>query len=92
MNTEDLENLATLARLDLATEEKEAIVKDFGSIMNYIAQIGEVSVPGDLVPEYSLTNVMRADVVQNEGGTYTDRIISEMPDHEDGYLKVKQIL
>jgi aspartyl-tRNA(Asn)/glutamyl-tRNA(Gln) amidotransferase subunit C len=92
MNITDIEKLAILARLDISAEEKESLLKDFGSIMNYIAQIGEVSVPNDLVPEYSLTNVMRADVVINEGGTYTEKLIAEMPDNEAGYLKVKQIL
>ena len=92
MDIKDIDKLAELARLEIPQEEKEQVLKDLTSIMGYVAQIGEVNIPTDLVMEYDLQNVMRADVATNEGGMYTDALIAEMPDHEDGFLKVKQIL
>ena len=92
MDIKDIDKLAELARLEIPQEEKEQVLKDLTSIMGYVAQIGEVNIPTDLVMEYDLQNVMRADVATNEGGAYTDALIAEMPDHEDGFLKVKQIL
>lgn len=92
MEIKDIDKLAELARLYISAEEKDALLKDFSSIMNYIAQIGEVNVPSDLVPEYDLTNVMRDDVTLGESGDFTNRLVNEMPDHQDGLLKVKQIL
>ena len=92
MDIKDIDKLAELARLEIPQEEKEQVLKDLTSIMGYVAQIGEVNIPSDLVMEYDLQNVMRSDVATNEGGTYTDALIAEMPDHEDGFLKVKQIL
>jgi aspartyl-tRNA(Asn)/glutamyl-tRNA(Gln) amidotransferase subunit C len=92
MNITDIDKLAELARLEIPQEEKEQVLKDLTSIMGYIAQIGEVSVPTDLVPEYELQNVMRDDVVTTDSGSYTDALIDQMPDHEESYLKVKQIL
>lgn len=92
MDIKDIDKLAELARLEIPQAEKEQVLKDMTSIMGYIAQIGEVSVPGDAVPEYDLKNVMREDAVANESGAYTNALINEMPDHEGGLLKVKQIL
>ncbi len=92
MNITDIEKLADLARLGIPQEEKEAFLRDFNSILGYIKQIEEVSVNNTTTPKYDLINVMREDTVTNESGEYTNRLLNEMPDHQDGYLKVKQIL
>jgi aspartyl-tRNA(Asn)/glutamyl-tRNA(Gln) amidotransferase subunit C len=92
MDIKDIDKLAELARLEIPQAEKEQVLKDLTSIVGYIAQIGEVSVPADLVPEYDLQNVMREDVVTTDSGSYTDALLDQMPDHEGSYLKVKQIL
>ena len=92
MELKDIDKLADLARLEIPQEEKEQVLKDLTSIVGYVAQISELTIPSDLVFEYDLQNVMREDIVTNESGTYTDKLVSEMPDHQDGYLKVKQIL
>lgn len=92
MDIKDIDKLAELARLEIPQEEKEQVLKDLTAIMGYVAQIGEVTLPADLVPEYNLKNVMREDVVTTDSGAYTDALIDEMPDHEGSFLKVKQIL
>ncbi len=92
MDIKDIDKLAELARLEIPQAEKEQVLKDLTSIVGYIAQISEVSVPSDVVPEYDLQNVMREDVVTTDSGSYTDALLDQMPDHEGSYLKVKQIL
>lgn len=92
MNIADVEKLAELARLAIPQEEKESFLRDLNSILGYINQIEEISVDSNKIPKFDLVNVMREDVVQNETGTYTNRLINEMPEHKDGFLKVKQIL
>ena len=92
MDLKDIDKLADLARLEMAADEKEQVLKDLTSIVGYINQIQEVEIPADLVPVYDLKNVMRSDVVTNESGEYTDRLVRDMPASQDGYLKVKQIL
>ncbi len=92
MDIKDIDKLAELSRLEIPQAEKEQVLKDLTSIVGYIAQISEVSVPSDLIPEYDLQNVMREDVATNDSGEYTDRLIAQMPDHEGSLLKVKQIL
>ena len=42
--------------------------------------------------DYFLHNIMREDIATNESGIYRDKILKDMPETENGYLKVKQIL
>ena len=98
MQLEDIKKLATLARIDMDDAEIKEIANDFGSILAYVGQVQEIS--GMLNADTSskantasaLINVMREDVVTNEEGSYSLKIIKEMPDTENGFLKVKQIL
>jgi len=100
MQLEDVKKLADLARIDMSEEEMQEIAKDFDPILAYVGQVQEasklISERQDLEekkPEdYFLHNVMREDVVTNNRAQFTDKIIAEMPDTQDGFLKVKQIL
>lgn len=81
-----------MARIDMSEEELADIARDFDPILAYVGQVQEVSELSDTTPNYILENVMREDVVANPAGFYTDKILAEMPDTSDGFLKVKQIL
>lgn len=90
MNIKDVENLAELAKLDMSSEEKEAMLKDMDSILGYVKQIEEVEV-GDVKPSYDVYNVWREDKI--EPREFSKEIITEeFPDKQDGFLKVKKIL
>lgn len=91
MQLEDIKKLATMARLDMSDAELAELANDFDPILAYVGQVQEVS-QSDSNPSYLLENVMRDDIVTNEVGFYTDKIIEQMPDSQDGFLKVKQIL
>lgn len=86
----DVEKLSMLARIE--EPEKESIAKDLASIVSYIDQINEVVVnkAERTVPE--LRNVMREDGTPNQTGAQTAKLLAEMPESKDGFLKVKQIL
>ncbi|MCC6323190.1 Asp-tRNA(Asn)/Glu-tRNA(Gln) amidotransferase subunit GatC [Candidatus Nomurabacteria bacterium] len=93
MELEDIRKLANMARLDMSDEEMSEMAHDFDGILEYVGHVQEavkLSQVDDV--KFSFANVMREDVVTNEGGYYTDKIIAQFPDQEDGYLKVKQIL
>lgn len=100
MQLEDIKKLASLARIDIEESEMEEMAKDFDPILAYVGQVQEAlkltSSRQDLVekrPEdYFLHNVMREDVVTNTRGEYTESILADAPDTQDGFLKVKQIL
>lgn len=98
MQLEVVKKLANLARIDMEEVEMDEIAKDFDPILAYVGQVEEAlklseNTSLDKKPEnYFLHNVMREDVVTNERAQYTEKIITEMPDIQDGFLKVKQIL
>lgn len=97
MELEDVKKLARLARIEMSDEEMLDIAKDFGAILAYVGQIQEVSKLKNIENlhqnsnNYFLQNVTREDVSENKRGEYTDRIMANVPDKQDGFLKVKQI-
>ena len=98
MDIETVKNLANLARIDINEDELSEIAKDFSSILAYISQVQEGAKLGNIeslhddINNYPVRNVLREDVVTNKEGEYTDKILSEAPNTENGYLKVKLIL
>lgn len=90
MNIKDVENLASLARIELGEDEKKEILSDLESILGYVKQIEEVKVE-DLESEYKVHNVWREDeIIPREFSK--ELIIDQFPDAQDGFLKVKKIL
>ncbi len=100
MKLEDVKKLANLARIDMDEREMEEVAKDFDSILAYVGQVQEISdssarqdlAENNKPEDYFSLNVMREDIVKNNRGENTEKIMKEMPDTKDGYLKVKQIL
>lgn len=98
MKLEDVKKLADLARIDMSEEEMVGIAKDFDAILAYVGQVQEVSklkkveALHENPDNYFLKNVMREDVVTNKSGEYTEKILANAPETQDGFLKVKQIL
>jgi aspartyl-tRNA(Asn)/glutamyl-tRNA(Gln) amidotransferase subunit C len=92
MQIDDIKKLAELARLDMTEGEMADLANKFDPIIAYVEQIKEAtdSLSHDTI--HVQTNVVREDVVTNQEGEYTGRIIAEFPDKKDGYLKVKQVL
>lgn len=99
MKLEDVRKLADLARIDIDDSEMEEIAHDFDTILTYISQVEEAasvgSIKGEIAktPEnYPLFNVTREDVPTNTSNEFTDKILANAPDIQDGFLKVKQIM
>lgn len=84
-------HLASLARIKLLPNEAEDFAKEIDSILDYVGQIKEVS--GDLKKEKPLLrNVMRDDIVVHKPGEFSEKILSNAPQREGNYFKVKKIL
>lgn len=92
MNIQDVEKLALLSRIEMPPEEKEAILKDLESILGYIKQIESVSIENIPVTEYEFINIMREDKDPHETGLFTEKILKEVPEVENGFVKVQAIL
>ncbi len=94
MKKEDIEHLATLARIRLTEEEKTNFEGDLSSIMDYVSTVSDI-VSDDIKtsPEIgAVNNVFRKDEVTNTPDQYTKDVLEEMPSTDGQYLKVKKIL
>jgi aspartyl-tRNA(Asn)/glutamyl-tRNA(Gln) amidotransferase subunit C len=92
MQLEDIKKLAALARIDMPESDLREMANDFDPILAYVGQIAEVKNLPDTGQEHLLTNIMREDVPTHKTGECTEKLIEQMPDSQDGFLKVKQIL
>jgi len=97
MDIKDVENLAELARIELPETEKEQILKDMKGILDYVKQIESVKVPTDgivgipTLGSVGIHNAWREDGLEAREFS-RDLIVSQFPDSQDGFLKVKKIL
>jgi len=96
MQLNDIKKLVNLARIDMTEDEMSEIGKDFDSILAYVGQVENLSTKDSVFDpkeeDYFLRNIMREDEVTNKRGEYTDKILGQAPNTQDGFLKVKQIL
>ncbi len=90
MTIKDVENLAELARIELSDEEKKDLLKDMERILAYVKQIEEVKV-GDSKTHEELKNIWREDEILPREFS-RELILSQFPDTQDGFVKVKKIL
>lgn len=96
-NDIDIENLASLARIEMSNEEKEEIRKDLESIVAYVKKVQEVSVDSNSENNVGKKhNVVRDDENPHESGAYTKDLMDNAPrtkevDGEE-YIVVKNIL
>lgn len=97
MQLADIKKLADLSRIDMSEAEMQEIAKSFDSILAYVGQVQELSNSNGKddngkSEDYFLHNVMREDIATNKAGEYTEVIMTEVPETQDGFVKVKQIL
>lgn len=90
MELKDVENLAELARIELSEEEKRGLLLDMEKILEYVKQVEEVK-GEDMKPSYKLRNVWREDELTPRNFS-RELIVSQFPDSQDGFLKVKKIM
>lgn len=88
----DIKKLAQLSRIEISEAEEKILQKDMEAIVGYVSQIKEVASAAPSKEAGDLRNVMRGDDAPHPMGSYTKEIMAEVPDKENGYVKVKQIL
>jgi len=96
MNIKDVENLASLARIELGEDEKKDLLRDMDSILEYVKQIEEMKIE-EVESESQIYNVWREDLPDGAGEIipreFSKELITEQfPNAQDGFLKVKKIL
>lgn len=90
MQIKDIENLAELAKIELTDIEKQALLKDLDSILDYVKQISDAKVP-EVELEHENKNVWREDAQESRDFS-RDLIIKQFPDSQSGFIKVKKIM
>lgn len=91
MQLDTIKQLSVTARIQISDEEAEGLLKDLAVTLEYVDQVNKVSLPesGMYVPEHH--NAYREDIVTNIPGSYTEILMAEVPEKQDGYVKVKKI-
>jgi aspartyl-tRNA(Asn)/glutamyl-tRNA(Gln) amidotransferase subunit C len=93
MKKEDIERLATLARIELTETEAVSFAEDISSILGYVSEIKDITGGKDAEKVVgALYNVMREDGEPHAGGLYTEDLLDAAPEREGQYVKVKKIL
>lgn len=89
---DDIDKLSSLARIAISSEEKEAFFAEIDSILSYVSHIEDVSSKLEDNILIGPKNVLRNDDTPHETGLFTDKILHEAPDVQDGFIRVKKIL
>lgn len=93
LTVEEIEHIATLARLELSEEEKERYAGQLSVILDYIDMLGEVDTEGieETCQVTGLQDVLREDVVASCDEETRKKIIDAFPEKAGNLLKVKAV-
>lgn len=86
-------HLAQLSRLQLDSDEVDALAADITNILGYVEQLDELDTEG-VQPSYQVTglqNVWRDDNVQ-DGGATREQLLALAPESADNQVKVPKVL
>ncbi len=91
ISEDDLEHVATLARLELDEDEKRKFVLQMGSILDYFVKLDEVKT-GDVKPIDQI-NEMENVTTDDSIGEKWDRkdLLKNTPEQQVGFIKVKAV-
>jgi aspartyl-tRNA(Asn)/glutamyl-tRNA(Gln) amidotransferase subunit C len=92
IDKETVEKVANLARLELAEDEKEAMIKDMNKILDFMAKLNELDTTGidPLVYMTNEVNVLREDVVKQQ--ITTEEGLKNAPKHTEDYFLVAKVI
>jgi len=87
----EVERIAKLARISFSEQEKEKLRAELSKILDYVDQLKQLELKNEEeLPDEAALNLMRDDAA--EPVENPQEFISQAPEKEGGYLKVKSIL
>jgi len=92
LTKEEVIKIAQLARIELSEKEVEKFRVEVSTVLDYVDELKQVDVSGleEVSQVTGLVNVQREDkAVEAEN---IEQILSQAPEIQDGYYKVKAIL
>ncbi|MEO6148630.1 MAG: Asp-tRNA(Asn)/Glu-tRNA(Gln) amidotransferase subunit GatC [Mucilaginibacter sp.] len=92
IDKETVDKIAHLARLELAEDEKQEMIKDMSRILDFMAKLNEVDTTGVEPLVYMTTekNVLRDDVVKQV--ITTEEALLNAPKHDDSHFLVAKVI
>lgn len=92
ISKEEVRKLSNLARLEFSETELEEMGSKLSSILDYVSQINTALTDNEIEVNHIPQNIARLDAVRNETGEFTESLLKEAPQSEDGFVKVKKII
>lgn len=93
LSKEEVQHIALLARVGLRDEEIEKYQKDLSSVLDFFRELETVKTDG-VVPIGNITGIQnraRIDSIENFEPALKDRILKNVPETKDGFVKVKSV-
>lgn len=93
LSTDDIDHIATLARLELTTEEKARYAEQISVVLDYIEMLNEVETEDEVetCQVTGLEDVVREDVVEGCEESVRSKLIESFPDKVGSLLKVRAV-
>lgn len=92
MTADDIQALAALSRIEIATAEAEKLAGEVDAILGYVAQIEEAAGAVAAPHVGAHANILRDDVAPEPAEAHTDTLLAAAPEREGRYVRVKQVL
>lgn len=95
ISKEEVLNLAALARLDLGEGEVASLQADISNILEYVGQVSAVSIDTTNAGVPLMRNVLRADVLREEGSAMAGKeesLKAAFPKREGNFNVVRKII
>ncbi|RVT98058.1 Asp-tRNA(Asn)/Glu-tRNA(Gln) amidotransferase subunit GatC [Mucilaginibacter limnophilus] len=92
IDKETVDKIAHLARLELAEDEKQEMIKDMSRILDFMDKLNEVDTTGVEPLVYMTTedNVLREDVVKHD--ITTEEALLNAPKHDGSHILVAKVI
>lgn len=93
LTTDQIQQIATLARLELSEKEKAMYAEQLSVVLDYIEMLNEVDTSGveETCQVTGLEDVVREDKVQEASEEIKQKLINSFPEKMGKLLKVKAV-
>lgn len=94
LTREEILHIATLARIGLDEKDIKKYQNELSEILDYFNRLKELNLEG-IEPIGHITgmqNIYRSDINKDLELLEKERIIKNIPENKDGYIKVKSVL
>ncbi len=94
ISIDDIKNLEHLSRLKLTSQNRDELLFEVASIVEYVGQINDLDLGSvdNSTLIHSHKNVIRIDEVYRSDEQMLDLLLNNAPEQQDNFIKVKQVI